>query len=84
MVHMWAVYILKCSDNSLYTGISNNVEQRIATHNDARGAKYTRARLPVALVYCENVANRSEATKREMAIKSLTRVQKLKLIEVNQ
>ncbi len=79
----WNVYILSCSDGSLYTGITTDVERRIQQHNNkssSSGAKFTRARQPVTLVYQEDAASRSIATKREMQIKSLTRKQKLALI----
>ena len=78
----WFVYILECNDKSLYTGITNNLEKRIEQHNSsADGAKYTRPRRPVKYVYQEIQLNRSEATKREIAIKKLKRAEKLKLIE---
>ncbi|NRA86252.1 MAG: GIY-YIG nuclease family protein [Rhizobiales bacterium] len=77
---IWSIYIVKCSDGSLYTGISNNVDKRIANHNSGKGAKYTRVRLPVTLVHIEKSINRSTASKREIEIKKLTRVQKLALI----
>ncbi len=80
----WSVYILHCSDGSLYTGITIDVERRITEHNDHSsnlGAKFTRGRRPVKLVYQEKVDSRSEASKREMHIKSLTRKQKLALIQ---
>lgn len=77
----WVVYILECSDNTLYTGITNNLEKRLEQHNNSNeGAKYTRARRPVKCVYSEIQDNRSEATKREFVIKKLTRTEKLKLI----
>ena len=77
----WFVYILECSDNTLYTGITTNLEKRIEQHNvGVDGAKYTRVRRPVKCVYQEPQKNRSEATKREMAIKKLSRVKKLQLI----
>lgn len=77
----WYVYIVKCADNTLYTGITNNIDKRIEQHNSSDGgAKYTRARRPVKCIYKEVQANRSEATKREMAIKKLSRGDKLKLI----
>ena len=76
----WHVYILRCSDDSLYTGITNCLEKRIQTHNDKRGARYTRSRLPVTLVYFEEADSRSSASQREIAIKELTRKQKLALI----
>ena len=78
----WFVYILECSDKTLYTGITNNLEKRLEQHNSgADGAKYTRPRRPVKYVYQEKQVNRSVATKREMAIKKLKRVEKLKLIK---
>lgn len=78
----WVVYILECRDKTLYTGITNNLEKRVEQHNTgAEGAKYTRARRPVKCVYNEIQKNRSEATKRELAIKKLSRKEKLKLIE---
>lgn len=80
--HDWYVYILECSDNTLYTGITNNLEKRLVQHNSGtEGAKYTRPRRPVKYVYQEKQINRSEATKREMAIKKLSRTKKLGLFE---
>jgi putative endonuclease len=79
-VKKYFVYILECSDRSLYTGIARDLERRIEVHNAGRGAKYTRSRLPVRLVYSEMVDGRSEATKREMEIKKLSRNKKLDLI----
>ncbi len=76
----WFVYILQCSDNSLYTGITNNLEKRIETHNKRKGAKYTKYRLPVVLKYYEIVENKSQAAKREIKIKSLSKADKIKLI----
>ncbi len=76
----WFIYILECSDKSLYTGITNNLEKRIKAHNSGKGAKYTRARNPVFLKYYEVVENKSLALKREIAIKRLSRNQKIKLI----
>ena len=77
---MCYVYILKCSDNTLYTGWTNNLEKRIATHNSGNGAKYTRNRLPVELAYFETFEDKSSALKREYAIKQLPRYKKLDLI----
>lgn len=78
----WFVYILECKDKTLYTGITNNLNKRIEQHNNSpEGAKYTRARRPVKCVYKEKQKNRSEATKREMTIKKLSRTEKLKLIK---
>lgn len=77
------VYILKCADDSLYTGYAIDVERRVLEHNgegDKGGAKYTRARRPVCLVYKECFKTRSEAMKRESAIKSLNKSKKLELI----
>jgi len=77
----WVVYILECKDKTLYTGITNNLENRLEQHNTgSEGAKYTRARRPVKCVYQEEQQNRSEATKREMEIKKLSRGEKLQLI----
>ncbi len=79
----WYVYIVRCVDDSLYTGITTELERRVAEHNDQSGklsARYTRARQPVTLVYFETCASRSEASRREAAIKQLSRVQKLQLI----
>lgn len=76
------VYILECSDKSLYTGITTNIEKRLEEHNNSpKGAKYTKARRPVKLVYSEPSEDRSSASKREYAIKKLTRVKKLQLID---
>ena len=76
---MWFVYLLLCSDNTLYCGITNNLEKRINTHNKGKGAKYTRSRLPVEIYYYEESPNKSEASKREYQIKKMTRENKLKL-----
>ena len=81
MEKTWNVYILRCGDGSLYTGISTDVERRIAVHNSGKGAKYTRSRRPVELAYCEECADKSAALKREIEIKALTREQKLNLIK---
>ena len=77
---VWYLYILRCGDNSLYTGITPDVEKRFAMHCSGRGAKYTRGRGPLKLVYRERVGSYSEALKRERSVKSLTRNQKEKLI----
>lgn len=73
-------YIVKCSDGTLYTGWTNQLEKRMKAHNEGKGAKYTRSRRPVELVYYEQLETKEEALRREYAIKRLTRVQKLKLI----
>jgi putative endonuclease len=75
------VYILKCSDGTLYTGYTNDLKNRLMVHNSGKGAKYTRGRLPVKIVYFEIFKTKSEATKREYYIKQLSRVKKLKLID---
>ncbi|MBL4710954.1 MAG: GIY-YIG nuclease family protein [Gammaproteobacteria bacterium] len=79
----WFVYILRCADNSLYTGITIDVNKRLNEHNgiDKNGAKYTQARRPVKLVHQETTASRSEACKREYEIKSLNKEQKEMLIQ---
>ncbi|MBT7122036.1 MAG: GIY-YIG nuclease family protein, partial [Clostridia bacterium] len=69
-----------CSDNTLYTGSTNDIDGRIATHNEGNGSKYTRSRLPVALKYHETCSSKSAALKREAAIKKLSRIEKIKLI----
>ena len=74
------VYILRCADGTLYTGWTTDPERRLRTHNSGRGAKYTRARRPVELVYIEEYDDKIEAQRREYAIKQLTRAEKEKLI----
>lgn len=73
-------YIVKCKDGTLYTGWTNNLEKRIKEHNDGKGAKYTKARLPVELVYYETFETKEEAMSREYAIKQLSRKEKDELI----
>jgi len=76
------VYILECNDKTLYTGIAKDVQQRLMEHNSSeKGSKYTKARRPVRLIYSEVSENRSTASKREYAIKKMSRKQKLSLIE---
>ncbi|EKY29803.1 GIY-YIG nuclease family protein [Clostridium celatum] len=75
------VYILRCNDNSLYTGWTNNLEKRLKVHASGKGAKYTKARLPIELVYFEEFEDKIEAMRREYVIKQLTRKEKLILIE---
>ena len=72
--------MLRCGDGSIYTGIAADVEKRAAVHNSGKGAKYTRSRLPVTVVYQEKLPDKSAALRRELEIKSLTRGEKLKLI----
>ena len=81
-VSSWWVYILRCSDRTLYTGITTDLEARLAAHRDGSASKYTRARRPVRLVYQEPHSDRSSATKREAAIKKLSRSAKLALIRL--
>ena len=73
-------YILKCKDGSLYTGWTNDLEQRVAAHNTGKGAKYTKARRPVELVYFEEFETKEQAMKREYAIKQMARKYKLELV----
>ena len=75
------VYILRCGDGSLYTGWTNDLKKRVATHAAGLGGKYTRSHLPVELVYQEQFETRQEAMRREVQIKNLTREQKLALIK---
>ena len=76
-------YMVKCADGTLYTGWTNCVEKRLKAHNEGQaGAKYTRAKRPVELVYYEGYATKEEAMRREYAIKQLTRKEKLKLMEI--
>ena len=77
---LWVVYILKCADGSLYTGVTNNLKKRVLAHQEGKGAKYTKGRLPLKVIYHEKLPNRSEALKREIVIKGLDRLEKLKLI----
>lgn len=74
------VYLAQCADNTFYTGYTSNIEKREAVHNKGEGAKYTRARLPIKIIYSEEFSTKSEAMKREYEIKQLTREQKEKLI----
>lgn len=77
----WFVYILRCCDGSLYTGCTDDVQRRLAVHRSGKGAKYTRSRLPVELVYQKAVPDRPAALRQEAAIKKLERKEKLRLIE---
>lgn len=81
METVWYLYILLCGDGSLYTGITTDVEKRLAVHSSGKGAKYTRGRGPLTLLYREVCGSHSEALQREQKIKRMTRVQKLDLIE---
>lgn len=75
------VYILKCSDGSFYTGWTNDLKKRLKTHNNGKGSKYTRNRLPVKYVYIEGFENKNDALKREYYIKRLSKKEKLKLVK---
>ena len=77
---MWYLYILRCKDGSLYTGITTDVEKRLEAHRNGKGAKYTRGRGPLELVYKEECGGHSDALRREAEIKRLPREDKLKLI----
>jgi len=81
MPSSWHVYILECRDGTYYTGSASNLESRIKKHNCGKGARYTRGRRPVKLVYHETFPSRSRAAKREHQIKKLTRAQKEVLIQ---
>jgi putative endonuclease len=79
---MYYVYILNCKDDSLYCGYTDDINKRLEVHNSGKGAKYTKSRLPVNLVYKEEFDTKVEAMKREYAIKQLTRKEKLLLINI--
>jgi len=76
----WVVYMLKCKTGELYTGSTNDIERRLREHNQGRGAKFTRSRLPVALVYREEQNDKSQALRRENEIKAMDRRGKLLLV----
>lgn len=80
---IWILYILECNDKSLYTGITNRLNKRIDAHSNGKGARYTRSRLPVKLVYTEQCFDHCSALKRELAIKKLSKTKKLELIKSN-
>jgi len=77
---MWQVYIIQCKDDTLYTGITNDLKKRLAAHNAGRGGKFTRSRRPVKLVYSRKALTKSKALQKEAEIKSLSRKEKLKFI----
>ena len=81
MEQNWKVYILRCGDGSLYTGISTDVARRLEEHCSGKGAKYTRGRNPLELAYVEACSDKSAALRRELEIKALPRAEKLKLIQ---
>lgn len=76
----WHLYIVKCNDESLYTGITTDISRRVSTHNKGKGSKYVRTRLPVELIYSEDCGDRITAMKREIQIKTWPREKKLKLL----
>ena len=80
MAEVWWAYLLRCSDGSLYAGATNDVTRRLAAHNAGRGARYTRSRRPVALVWKQGVLGKSRALSLEALLKSLTRAQKLQWV----
>ena len=81
MANTWKLYILRCGDGTLYTGITTDVAKRLEVHRSGKGAKYTRSRGPLELVYEEECGNHSAALKRELEIKKLSREGKMKLIK---
>jgi putative endonuclease len=81
-VSNWVCYLLRCADDTLYCGITNDLDKRLLVHNSGEGAKYTRGRTPVTLFYQESCADKSAALKRELKIKRLTREEKLALCSV--
>ena len=81
MANTWKLYIFRCGDRSLYNGITTDVESRLETHRSGKGAKYTRGRGPLELVYREECGDHSAALKRELEIKKLPREEKEKLIK---
>jgi predicted GIY-YIG superfamily endonuclease len=78
---LWSVYVVRCGDGTLYTGITTDPERRLAEHNRGCGGAYTRSRLPVALVYLESAEDRSHALRREHAIKRMSRAEKDSLVD---
>ena len=76
----WSVYLVRCKDNSLYCGISNDVQKRVITHNKGKGAKYTKYRVPVVLVYCEEIGALGDALRRERQIKNMSKNKKEQMI----
>jgi len=80
---IWKVYILRCADGTLYTGIATDVARRVREHNAGTGAKYTRGRGPVELLYFREMGSRAQASREEWRIKQLTREEKLELIQQN-
>ena len=79
---MWTLYVLQCIDGSFYTGITNNLEKRFLEHKNGKGGRYTRSHKVVKIVYSEKLNSKSEALKREIEIKSWSRPQKIKLLNL--
>lgn len=79
---MWQVYILLCRDNSLYTGVSNNLEKRFLNHKSGKGGHYTRSHKPLKIIYSEQLSDQSEALKREAEIKNWDREKKIKTLKL--
>ena len=79
----WQLYILRCGDGTFYTGITNNLERRLKAHNDGKGARYTRTRRPVAVIYQETLKSRTKALVRECAVKALPRKGKEALVSLS-
>ncbi len=77
----WILYILRCKDCTLYTGITDDLERRLKAHREGKGAKYTRGRAPLTLCYTENCEGHSQALRRELAVKKLRRTEKEQLIQ---
>lgn len=82
MQKMWHIYILVCSDNSLYTGSTNNLEKRFLDHKSGKGGKYTRSHKPVKIIHSEKFLTKSEALKKEIEIKSWTRKKKIQVLKL--
>ena len=81
MEKSWVLYILRCKDGTLYTGITDDLERRLKAHREGKGAKYTRGRAPLTLCYTENCDNHSQALRRECAVKKLSRTEKEGMIQ---
>lgn len=80
---MWLVYILLCSDKSLYTGVTNNVAKRFTEHKSGKGGRYTRSHKPIKIIYREKMASKPEALKRELEIKSWKRSKKIQILNLS-
>lgn len=80
-INIWSVYLLECSDGSLYTGVTNNIDNRVAKHNNGTGSRYVKARLPAKLIFQKEIGTKSEACKEEYRIKQLSRAEKLEFIK---